>query len=288
MTGGEWGYNAVLWRAKFKLKQAEVASVRFRFTMASFRDARNLLTAALCDDLISEDEYLLLYDLNRSKNLDLPYDEFTFDLDDMENSECVAEFRVNKHDLPALAEALQIPDVFKCRQRSISDGMEGLCMLLRRLAYPCRYSDMIARFGRPTPVLSMITNEVIDYIYNNHSHRIMQWNPTILQPAQLQEYANAIHVKGAALDNCFGFIDGTVRPISRPGEHQRIVYNGHKRVHGLKCQSVALPNGLIANMYGPVGEYLVLIRFIIKEKLHFPQKLPIGELLYEPRFDFRR
>ena len=48
---------------------------------------------------------------------------------------------------------------------------------------------------------------------------------------------------------------------------QRIVYNGHKRVHGLKFQSVALPNGLIANMYGPVGEYLVLIRFIIKEKL---------------------
>ena len=236
--------------------------------MASFREARNLLTAALFDDLISEDEYLLLYDLNRSKNLDFPYDEFIFDLDEMENSECVAEFRIDKHHLPALAEALQIPDVFKCRQRSISDGMEGLCMLLRRLAYPCRYSDMIARFGRPVPVLSMVTNEVLDYIYNNHSHRIMQWNPTILQPAQLQEYANAIHAKGGALDNCFGFIDGTVRPISRPGEHQRVVYNGHKRVHALKFQSVALPNGLIANMYGPVGKYIILIRFVIEERLH--------------------
>ena len=51
----------------------------------------------------------------------------------MENSECVTEFRVNEHDLPALAEALLIPDVFKCRQRSTSDGMEGLCMLLRSL-----------------------------------------------------------------------------------------------------------------------------------------------------------
>ena len=61
--------------------------------------AGNLLTAALCDDLISEDEYLLLYDLNRFKNLDLPYDEFTFDLDEMENSECVAEFRVNKRNM---------------------------------------------------------------------------------------------------------------------------------------------------------------------------------------------
>ena len=64
--------------------------------MTSFRDARNLLTVALCDDMISEDEYLLLYDLNRSKNLDLPNDEYTFDLNEMENSEYVAEFKVKK------------------------------------------------------------------------------------------------------------------------------------------------------------------------------------------------
>ena len=70
----------------------------------------------------------------------------------------------------------------------------------------------------------------------------------------LQEYADVIHAEGAALNNCFGFIDGTVRPISRPGQHQRIVYNGHKRVHSLKFQSVALPDGLIGNMYGPVGK----------------------------------
>lgn len=57
---------------------------------------------------------------------------------------------------------------------------------------------------------------------------------------------------GAPLGNCFGFVDGTVRPISRPDENQRIVYNGHKRVHALKFQSVAVPNGLIANLSGPV------------------------------------
>ena len=27
-------------------------------------------------------------------------------------------------------------------------------------------------------------------------------------------YADVVHSKGAVLDNCFGFIDGTVRPIS--------------------------------------------------------------------------
>ena len=57
------------------------------------------------------------------------------------------------------------------------------------------------------------------------------------------------YAKGAPLNHCFWFIDGTVRPISRPGQHQRIVYNGHKRVHSLKFQSVALPNGLIGNIY---------------------------------------
>ena len=98
----------------------------------------------------------------------------------------------------------------------------------------------------------MITNTVM--IFLSHGHRISQWNFDILSPPMLQEYADVIHAEGAALNSCFGFIDGTVRPISCPGQHQRIVYNGHKRVDSLKFQSVALPNGLIANICGPVGK----------------------------------
>jgi len=37
----------------------------------------------------------------------------------------------------------------------------------------------------------------------------------------------------------------------RPQVDQRIVYNGHKRTHALKYQSVVLPNGLIGNLSGP-------------------------------------
>ena len=79
---------------------------------------------------------------------------------------------------------------------------------------------MIARFGRPVPVLSMVSNQVLDYVYDLHSHRVLNWNQTLLNPLALQEYCNAISAKGAALDNCFGFIDGTVRPICRPAELQ--------------------------------------------------------------------
>ena len=33
-----------------------------------------------------------------------------------------------------------------------------------------------------------------------------------------------------------------------------MIYNGHKRIHTLKFQCVALPHGLIGNLYGPVGK----------------------------------
>ena len=120
---------------------------------------------------------------------------------------------------------------------------------------------MIPRFGRPAPMLSMVTNKVIDFVYDTHGWRIKQWNHDLLSPAHVQTYADAVYAKGAALENYFGFVDGTVRPIARPDENQRVVYNGHKRVHALKFQSVALPNGIIANMYGPVGGYYILINF---------------------------
>ena len=73
-----------------------------------------------------------------------------------------------------------------------------------------------------------------------------------MSPNLLLTYSEGIHDKGAALENCFGFVDGTVRPISKPGVNQRAVYNGHKRFHALKFQSLALPNGLIDHLFGPV------------------------------------
>ena len=221
----------------------------------AFKDYRNLLIMSHDDGLIDDEEFIVLHDLYASRDPDFPYDVYApFDLDELDESESVAEFRFRKRDVRALAEVLRIPDTIICEQRSVCDGVEGLCMLLKRMSYPCRYGDMIHRFAKPVPVLSMITKEMLDYICNTHGHKVLNWNHEILSPANLQTYVDAITAKGASLDNCFGFIDGTVRPISRPGEHQRILYNGHKRVHALKFQSVVLPNGLIGNLYGPIGK----------------------------------
>lgn len=223
--------------------------------MVSFKDARDLILLSSFRGYISKQAGLLLLEEFTSKNPAFYYDkEDHFDLDKIEEAECRYEFRIDKKDIPRLADILNLPNVFKCTQRTVADRIEGLCMLLKRTAYPCRLNDMMRRFNRPVPEISMIINIVIDYIYDHQGHRITEWNDQILSPHKLESYAEAIHNKGAALENCFGFIDGTVRPICRPTRNQRQVYNGHKRVHALKFQSVSLPNGLIGNLYGPVGK----------------------------------
>ena len=219
----------------------------------SFEELRNALVIAYADGYLDDEEFLILYDCYLSSNPSYPYWEFdSFCLDDFDSSECEASFRVAKDDLPILLNALRCPATFKCPQGTVCDGMEGLCLLLKRLAYPCRYFDLMSTFARPVPELCMIANTVLDWVYITHGFRLTSWNQPFLSSANLQEYAYAISRKGSPLTNCFGFIDGTVRPICRPGEKQRVVYNGHKRVHALKFQAVAIPNGLIANLYGPV------------------------------------
>ena len=56
----------------------------------------------------------------------------------------------------------------------------------------------------------MITNTAINFIYQNHGEKITKWNHSLLSSENLQAYADVINEKGAALDNCFGFVDGTV------------------------------------------------------------------------------
>lgn len=52
------------------------------------------------------------------------------------------------------------------------------------------------------------------------------------------------------MDNCWGFVDSTVTQL--PENPNKRIYNGSKRVSAIKFQSVVAPNGLIANLYGPM------------------------------------
>lgn len=121
--------------------------------------------------------------------------------------------------------------------------------MLKRFSYPCRLSDMVPRFGRSVSELRLTLNEV-----TNHGYLLRDLDQQWLNSEHPENLARAVYVKGAALEICWGFVDGTVCPICRPGDNQRVVHNGHKRVHALKFQSVVATNGLIANLNGPVGK----------------------------------
>ena len=170
----------------------------------------------------------------------------------MREDEFEVEFRFKKDDIFRLAAVLRLPEILKCQNGVVVDKIEALFIALKRFAYPCRLADLIPRFGRPVSQLCMVINLVIDHIFDRFGYLLANLDQPLLSRQNLKAYADAIHQKGAALDNCWGFVDGTVRPICRPNQDQRAVYNGHKRVHAIKFQSVVTPNGLIANLFGPV------------------------------------
>ena len=53
--------------------------------------------------------------MNTSKNLDFPYwQNESFDLDDLCDDECKAEFRFMKNDIYQMKDVLQVPDEIVC------------------------------------------------------------------------------------------------------------------------------------------------------------------------------
>ena len=208
--------------------------------MPTFCETRETLLHAHYDNVIDDKEFVFLFDLNTSNNRDIEYWKYlTFDLNSYGDDDVVAQFRFMKRDIHRLRDALDLPN--KITRHFYNDLVvdsteEALCIVLSRLAYPCRYVDMGPLLGRSVPQLSMIFTQIIDLMDSSHNHRL----------------SDSVHRKGAALDNVLAFIDGTVRPCCRRKVNQRILNNGHKRLHALKYQSVTTPSGMIANLFGPV------------------------------------
>lgn len=175
-----------------------------------------------------------------------------FDLNDIEDKFVKPFFRFQREDILRLARALRIPNNIRTRSgHCVSTGVEGLCILLRRLAYPNRLGDLENIFKRSPAALSEISNFMANYIYESYGHLLenigqLSW----INREQLDHYAQAISTKGAAIKNCWAFIDGTARAISRPTDEQEEYYSGHKRFHCVKYQSLVSPDGIIVSLLG--------------------------------------
>ena len=95
----------------------------------------------------------------------------------------MAEFRFQKNDIPKLVTALQLPGEIKCGMHydlRVS-LVEALFVILKRLAFPCRYSDMMSRFVRPVPQLSMICNNYFSLELNDMSLIFSKEGPSTIE-----------------------------------------------------------------------------------------------------------
>ncbi|RPA93314.1 hypothetical protein L873DRAFT_1854457 [Choiromyces venosus 120613-1] len=97
-------------------------------------------------------------------------------------------------------------------------------MLLARLAYPNRLSDLALKFGWPVEHISRISTTVQSLLHDKWKH-LLEWDTVRLTPEKLLQYAQAVKRKGAPIDL-------------------------HK--HCLKYHTIVTPDGLISHLFGPV------------------------------------
>jgi hypothetical protein len=190
--------------------------------------------------------------------------EGRFCLAELSNADCTLKFRFDSSGLMELCALLGVPNVVVTATGDRCLGIDALCVLLNRMAYPRRYYDMMESFGRSRESMCRIFGYLVDLLYDQwHGHLFFCLS---IVKDRLQSYGDAISAKGAILDNIFGFIDGSKLETCRitqkrsrvaPGNHglcdlQRYIYSGHKRRHCLNFQAVTAPDGLCIHFWGPI------------------------------------
>ena len=211
---------------------------------------RDLETLVLVESDDEDLELFLQKYLERQNDLaeaDASRRELEFNFHAIPNPNFKDKFRFMKADVPCLCDALGIPAQFIAPNRTAWSGLEGLCILLRRLSYPAQTFQLGDYFGRGSADISIITNTMLSYVYDRWNRLLVDLSEHTRQGrwlslAKLQEAAAAVHRKGP-LSNVWGFIDGTARQIRRPSRGQRIWYSGHKRQHVQKFQAIMTPFG---------------------------------------------
>ena len=82
------------------------------------------------DNSIDDEEFILLYDVTKPANPELPYWTYPpFDLEKFSDDERNTEFRFSKNNIYSLVDALRIPDEVRCPNRQSIDTVEALCVL---------------------------------------------------------------------------------------------------------------------------------------------------------------
>jgi nuclease HARBI1 len=128
-------------------------------------------------------------------------------------------------------------------------------MLIMKMSQARVFSPDLERFFiQSTARLSLFYRAALFHIEENFGHLLEIDREYVKE--NLPRFAEAIgDIMGMAEPHkcrCWGFIDGTFRPIARPTRYQRSAYNGHYGRHGLKYQGIQRPDGIM-HLFGPMA-----------------------------------
>ena len=137
----------------------------------------------------------------------------TFNLKDFSAKRCLEQFRFTTDKIYLLCNLLRIPDPILCETCIHVSASFGLCLVWKRLEYPCRFCDLTLLFGQSPLLLSLIFKHVPNHINDNFRQKLSSLDQTWINP---RLFAGVIAKKGAPLKNCCGFTDGTAREMDQP------------------------------------------------------------------------
>ncbi|EIN09893.1 hypothetical protein PUNSTDRAFT_66662 [Punctularia strigosozonata HHB-11173 SS5] len=160
--------------------------------------------------------------------------------------------RFTVNEIISLTQALEIPDPVITTSRHRFSAVEAFCLLCARFRSAADLHELTIKYRRSGSALSEVVNFLVIHLDDTWGHLLGLDNRALLSPCRLKQYAEATDHVGAMGMQVWAFIDCTIRVICRPTWHQRQAYNGHKKYHALKYQALALPDGLIGHLYGPL------------------------------------
>jgi len=219
------------------------------------------------------------------KELFLPFDPHTFPLEKMERGPSATidgwdeiyipeDLRAHSRaHLRRLFEALRFPDKMVSESRNVFTGEEVFLFGLYHFVHPGKYTRRVIRdhFGfNDVPLCSRCFGLFLNHMTEQWGYLLTNnvdfWTP------YLKEFAVAIAEKcrkhcwfDPATFAVFGFIDNTMNATCRPAGGptadgrdaprydpliQQAWYNGWKKLHGMKWQTVDLPNGMNYHCWG--------------------------------------
>lgn len=126
------------------------------------------------------------------------------------DSEFIIQFRFPRAHIDELLTLLQIPEFLPSHliNRCICTGRDALLIVLRRLAFSNRYSDMRHLFQRSEAYLCRVFNYTLHHIYIHHAHLLRIDSHERMLAKYVPEWFAAMERIGAPAASVLGCIDG--------------------------------------------------------------------------------